>query len=208
MVYRTRLLVVIDPQRAFVDPAGSLARTYGFDELQPSVEVLDRLRQYLTSHRSEEPTVFVRSEYCLGQFSGGKLDHPLSKLCVPGCNVDCEWADGIETSAVDEIVTKHQPDAWESEAFRDLVFRWTRNGVCQVVFVGFQFTTCVAASAESTWKAIRGQGVQVAVFEQLSGVRASSYVSNGNGRSRVAATRQRLQAAGICLPSFDDLAMS
>src|SRR5688572_15475486 len=92
------LLIVIDPQRAFVDAAGSLARACGIDEVRPGIEAWGRLRAALARWRGARPAVLVRSEYRAGQFTDGRLDHPLTHLCVPGRNVDCEWADGLETS--------------------------------------------------------------------------------------------------------------
>ena len=48
-----KLLVVIDAQRAFVDPAGSLARAVGIDEIQPSIRAFERLKARLSDRGSE-----------------------------------------------------------------------------------------------------------------------------------------------------------
>ena len=89
-------LVVIDAQRAFVDPEGSVARTFGIDDVQPGVAALGRLCRFIAGHRSIGPTIFVRSEYRPGQFTSGDLNHGMAHVCVPGRNIDCEWASGVD----------------------------------------------------------------------------------------------------------------
>ena len=75
------LLVVIDAQRAFVDPAGSLARAFGVDEVMPGARALERLRAHVSRRDRRFTTVFVRSEYRAAQFTGGRIrpspDSPL-----------------------------------------------------------------------------------------------------------------------------------
>lgn len=192
---KDNLLLVIDPQRAFVDAAGSLALAYGFDEVRPGVEALGRIRTALARWRGARPVVFVRSEYRTGQFTGGRSDHPLSDLCVPGRNVDCEWADGVEASDA-IIITKTQMDAGRADAYRHLIQRAVEDGCRQVVLAGFQLTTCVRATALTTVRLVEGTGVRVAVADDLVGARASSYLRTPTG-SRVDATWQELRAAGI-----------
>ena len=190
------LLVVIDAQRAFVDPAGSLARAYGIDEVQPSVDALARLRTHLGQCGAGTRLVFVRSEYRPGQFTEGRLDHPLADFCVPGRNVDCDWAAGLDTARASAIITKQQADAGETEAYRAVVERAVRDGVRQIVLTGFQLTTCVRASALATLRLVGSRGARVMVAEDLAGARASSYVHTATC-SRVDATRRQLRAAGV-----------
>ena len=200
MIARSQtMLVVIDAQRAFVDPAGSLMRAFGVAEVQPGIDAFRRLCRHLGARDVEESTIFVRSEYSRGQFTSGRLDHPMADLCVPGRNIDCEWAPGLEIARDDHIVTKHQASAYESEAFRITVDRRVAAGARQIVLAGFQLTTCVAASALSTWQAVRARGVSVAVLEHFTGARASSYLRDASGLSRVEATRQLLTSAGIAV---------
>jgi nicotinamidase-related amidase len=191
-----KLLVVIDAQRAFVDPAGSLARALGVEEIQPSISALERLRVCLSEPESRATTVFVRSEYRPGQFTGGRLDDPLAALCVPGRNIDCEWAIGLDTSHA-TVVTKRDPDAASAGEYRDLLERAVASGVEQIFLAGFQFTTCVKASALTTVGLVGGRGVRVAVLESLSGARASSYQATATGASRVEETTRELHACGI-----------
>lgn len=193
------LLVVIDAQRAFVDPAGSLARAVGIEEIQPSFSAFERLRVCLSGHRSETSTVFVRSEYRLGQFTDGRLDDPLSALCVPGRNIDCEWAIGLDTSRASAVITKHDPDAASAGAYRDLLERAAASGVEHIFLAGFQFTTCVRLSALTTVGLVGWRGVRVAVLESLSGARASSYGPTATGVSRVEETTRALLASGVAV---------
>ena len=191
------VLVVIDAQRAFVDRNGSVARAYGLDDVEPGVAALGRLRRFIAEHRSQGPTIFVRSEYEPGQFTGGELNHEMANVCVPGKNIDCEWAAGIATSPNDIVVTKNHADAVTSDAFRAAIEQAIRNGADRIVVAGFQFTTCVVASAISTLEMVRARDVRVTVIEELTGIRASSHVPGASGVSRVEATRRQLESAGV-----------
>ena len=191
------LLVVIDAQRAFVDPSGSLARAFGVDEVRPGATALLRLRAYLAERRRETGPVFVRSEYRPAQFTGGRLDHPLADLCVPGRGIDCEWASGLDTSGARAIITKHEADVASAGAYRDVIEQATAEGARQVALAGFQFTTCVRASALSTVDLVAGRGVRVAVLGGLTAARASSYEATRDGVSQVEATRRELRERGV-----------
>jgi nicotinamidase-related amidase len=190
-------LVVIDAQRAFVDPAGSLIRTFGAEEAKPGLTALHRLRAVLAARRPTASTIFVRSEYHPGQFTEGRLDHGMAYVCVPGRNIDCEWAEGIEMGPHDVVVTKHHADAGEAASYRDAIEQALRAGASRIALVGFQFTTCVAASALSTAAMVRDRGIRVEVIEALTGSRASSHVQDSSGLSRMDSTRRRLASAGI-----------
>lgn len=190
-------LVVIDAQRAFVDPEGSVARTYGLDDVRPGVEALDRLRRFIDEHRAFGPTIFVRSEYRPGQFTSGDLNHGMAHVCVPGANVDCEWAAGLDISLHDIVVTKHHADAASSDAFRAAIEQTIRSGANRILVAGFQFTTCVVASAVSAFEMVRARDARVTVIEALTGIRASSHLPGPSGISRVEATRRLLASAGV-----------
>ena len=191
------LLIVIDAQKAFAHPNGSLARAYGYDEIQPGVEALAELRRFLAECPPSLEAVFVRSEYSPGQFTGGRLDHPLANLCVPTSNIDCEWADGLDVGRASWVVTKRQADAMDSPEYRELVERSVALGAGTVCFAGFQLTTCVKATAISTSAAYRSQGVRVAVLKWLTGARASSYRPGHEPQSRVERACSELRAAGV-----------
>jgi nicotinamidase-related amidase len=191
------LLIVIDAQKAFAHPNGSLARAYGYDEIQPGVEALAELRRFLAECPPSFEAVFVRSEYSPGQFTGGRLDHPLANLCVPTSSIDCEWADGLDVGRASWVVTKRQADAMDSPEYRELVERSIALGAGTVCFAGFQLTTCVKATAISTSATYRSQGVRVAVLKWLTGARASSYRPGHEPQSRVEHACSELRAAGV-----------
>src|SRR6185369_3187453 len=75
------LLVVIDAQRGFVDPEGSLARAFGIDEIVHSATALTRLRTHVSRRDRGFATVFVRSEYRPAQFTSGRFDDPMAHIC-------------------------------------------------------------------------------------------------------------------------------
>ena len=193
------VLVVIDPQRAFVDPAGSLWRAHGVEEIRPGLAALDRLRAFFAAGQHDGLTIWVRSEYVPGQFTGGDLSDGMAHVCVPAANVDCEWADGIAESMSphDLVVTKHHDDAWQSADFRSAIEDAVRGGVRHIAIVGFQFTTGVVASALSIAGAVRSRGVRVVVAEDLTGTRVSSHLPGASGVSRIEETRRQLTAAGV-----------
>ena len=191
------VLVVIDAQRAFVDPAGSLARTFGPAELQPGVAALGRLRGFLAGRDATAQTIFVRSEYRPGQFTGGDLQHVMAHVCVPGHGIDCEWAAGIEVRPRDVVVTKHHADATTAGPFLTAIDHALDEGATRIEMVGFQFATCVAASATSTVALVRARAVRVAIIESMTGSRASSHLPGASGLSRIDVTRQQLEAAGV-----------
>jgi len=191
------LLIVIDAQKAFAHPHGSLARAYGYEEIRPGVEALAELHRFLAAYPPSLEAVFVRSEYSPGQFTDGRMDHPLVNLCVPTANIDCEWADGLDVGRATWVVTKRQADALKSPEYRNLVERSVALGVDTVCFAGFQLTTCVKATAVSTSATYRSRGVRVAVLKWLTGARASSYRSDHESQSRVEHACSELRAAGV-----------
>lgn len=191
-------LVVIDPQKAFVDARGSLARMYGQDEIGPNGQALARLLETLARMRAAEaPVILVRSEYRTGQFAGDRLDSPLSHLCVPGANLDCEWADGLVVTPADIVVTKSSEDAFASAAFRARVRSLVDRGVRVLYFAGYQLTTCVKATALSSARAFDSTPVRSVVLQSVTGARASSYHTPQGGRSRVENTYLELTRAGV-----------
>ncbi len=173
-------------------------RAHGPDEVRPGVEAFGRLRAHLAQERDAAGVVFVRSEYQPGQFTGGRLDDPMAYVCVPGVSLDCEWADGLDPAWAGTIVTKHQAVAGGAPAYRDMLARAVADGLRDVVLAGFQYTTCVRASALSTIAVVGGAGIRVSVAEALTGARASSLVRTA-GVSRVDRTRDELRSAGVAI---------
>jgi nicotinamidase-related amidase len=195
----TTALVVIDAQRAFVDPAGSLIRTHGADDARPGLDAFHRLREVLNARRATAPTIYVRSEYHPGQFTDGRPDDGMAYVCVPGWNGDCEWAEGIEIGPHDVVVTKHDADAGQAALYRAAIEQVIGDGTRRIALVGFQFTTCVAASAISTAAMVRSRDVQVSIIEPLTGSRASSHRPAPSGVSRMDSMRQHLENEGVSL---------
>jgi nicotinamidase-related amidase len=199
------LLIVIDAQKAFAHPDGSLARAYGADEIRPGVEALAELHRFLAACPATVDVGFVRSEYSPGQFTDGRLEHPLANLCVPAANCDCEWADGLDVGRATWVVTKRQADAMDSPECRDFVERAVALGATTVCVAGFQLTTCVKATAISTSVTYRSRGVRVAVLQWLTAARASSYQSGHAAPSRVEQACSELRAAGVDVLSQPDV---
>jgi nicotinamidase-related amidase len=192
------LLVVIDPQKAFTHPEGSLACAYGYDEIVPCVDALENLRGVLVAELPRGvKTVFVRSEYSTGQFTGGQLDHPLANLCVPGANVDCEWAEDLDTRRATFVVTKCGVDGLGSPDYREILDTSIKEGVRVVYFAGFQLTTCLKETAISTHKVLKSLGSRSVVLAWLAGARRSSYLPDRSEGSRVVGVEGELIAAGV-----------
>jgi nicotinamidase-related amidase len=192
------LLVIIDPQKGFVDPDGTLARVHG-DDIQPGLLALEQLRRFLRGRPPGVRVGLVRSEYVPGQFCDGRLDHPLANICVPDVNIDCHWADGIDPAGAEWIVTKHQADAMQTAEVRGRIDQARASGVPALWFAGFQLTTCVAATAAAAATAYRDLRMEVSVLLPLCGARASSFRPNGTGRSRVDQVLDDLRACGVSI---------
>jgi hypothetical protein len=101
-------LVVIDAQRAFVDPAGSLTRTHGPAEVRPASRRWTGCSRFFAAHATRGPAIWVRSEYHPGQFTGGDLRDGMAQVCVPGANVDCEWPAAVRERDVAARPGGHQ----------------------------------------------------------------------------------------------------
>ncbi|MBI3466923.1 MAG: isochorismatase family protein [Planctomycetes bacterium] len=184
---------MVDPQKGFTDHAGSLAKANGSDEIGPSIAVVTLLETILKGLRTGGVrTLLVRSEYVPGQFTAGRLDHPLSHLCVPNANVDCEWTNALEDFQADSVVTKHEIDAMTAPQYQAAVSRCVAQGAREICFAGFQFTTCVAETALSTRIGLKSQCPRCIVVQPLTGSRRSSYEASGRAVSRVAQTVEKL----------------
>ena len=86
------LVVVVDPQKGFVDEDGTFAKTFGKEDLSPIQEAIINTDKFIGTLPTNVRKMFVRSEYQKNQFSE---ESPLSELCVPGINNDCEWSERI-----------------------------------------------------------------------------------------------------------------
>jgi nicotinamidase-related amidase len=193
------LLIVIDPQKAFTHPAGSLARAFGVDEIQPCRAAAERLRVMLGGAIPRQvDTLLVRSEYRPGQFTGGILDRPLATLCVPG-SLDCQLADGLESWWPTFTAVKHGVDALGSSEYSAVVSQAVRHGVRTFWFAGFLLTSCVRETALSTHQAHRASRVRSHIVTPLTGARRSSFEPQSDGLSRVETVEAELARAGIAI---------
>ena len=62
-------LVVIDPVRAFTDPAGVIGQIHPAEQFRLIIETVERLASFAAAHPG--PKVWVTSLYAPGQFSDG-----------------------------------------------------------------------------------------------------------------------------------------
>src|SRR5204862_6473034 len=102
-----RLILIIDPQIAFCDAAGSLSKAFGVSELSAISERLRDLEAFLTKWPNRDELCVVRSEYGPGQFTGGDLTDPYSQACVPGSSDDCDLSLPQSAVAGVRVFTKH-----------------------------------------------------------------------------------------------------
>jgi len=189
------VFVVVDAQKGFADPAGSLAYAYGVPEIAASITAAARIAAVLGAlSRGEVHALLVRSEYEPGQFTKGRLHQPLSLLCVPRVNVDSEWTAGLDVSLADAVITKRTSNAMESPHYQAAINQYLDNGAREFYFAGFQLTSCLADTALATHLGLGAARIKSRVVLSLSGARRSSY---SGSPSRVAAAVDRLQRNGI-----------
>jgi nicotinamidase-related amidase len=169
-------LIVVDPQAAFADPAGSLARTYGGDDVRPVAEVLERLADFLAAAPDELAVTVVRSEYPPGLAVD---DARLAELCTAG-SADVAWAAAFRPAPAWPVVTKAGFDAWSSPDFRERVDAVAADRPT-LVLTGCLLTTCVAAVARSCRRERPELGVLV--LTDLVAARASAAASDRVGRT-------------------------
>jgi nicotinamidase-related amidase len=138
--------------------------------------------------------VVVRSEYRPGDRTGGALDAPLSELCVPGRDIDCEPAIALAGTPV----TKHDVDAWTEPAFRAAV-RGLPAGTSELLVCGLTATSCVKAVATSlaTRWALPGTGRSVLVTPLLTAARRAAYRRRAGEPSAFHRALADMRAAGV-----------
>ena len=130
------VLVVIDAQRAFVDPEGSLMRAFGADDVRPGVEALGRLLAYL-AERGSGPTVFGALGVSSRSVHRWERRSPIGELVRTERNIDCEWANGLVVSPHQIVVTKREADAGESPTFRAVIDEVVRREPGELWWLGF-----------------------------------------------------------------------
>lgn len=189
-------VVVIDPQRAFVDPRGTFAQVYGMAETAPLRAGIRRLVAYLMSLPTGVPMIVVRSVYPpLSRCSDAAS--PLAFLCASGTGIDCDLA--IPASYCQVTVTKHDLDAWEEQSFRERCYGLPEK-VTSILVCGFTATSCVRLTARAL---AMNWGIQpdrsVVVTPLLAFARRSAYLGPPRRQSRFQQAMSDMSRAGVRL---------
>jgi len=158
-------LLVIDAQKAFTSPDGSMAQA-GVD-IGPVREVVPALSHFVDRCRGRLPTVFVRA--IRPADGSGSFEEcfdlvPTSQQGGPTCRagtVDVEYAEGIEPGLEDHEIEKRRYDAFRGTGL-DAYLR--DQGIGTVVLTGFLSDVCVESTARSALEL----GYDVAVVEDRS----------------------------------------
>ena len=169
------LLVVIDPQKGFVDEDGTFAEVFGEDDLKPIQEAILNTHKFIGELPVNIRKIFVRSEYSPKQFSE---EGPLSNLCVPSRNKDCQLSERITIPPNTKVVLKETNDACESAEFISALMSAIREDVNTVIYSGCTTTSCIRETALSTKELF--PSIDVIVPMDLVGARARSYESTAD----------------------------
>lgn len=159
------VLLVIDAQKAFTSPDGSMAAA-GAD-IGPVRETVPALSRFVERCRGRLPVVFVRAVRPAdgsGSFEECFDLVPTAQQGGPTCRagtVDVEYADGIGPAPDDLEVEKRRYDAFRGTDLHD---RLQERGVGTVVLTGFLSDVCVESTARSALEL----GYDVAVVEDRS----------------------------------------
>lgn len=190
-------LILVDPQVGFCSAQGSLAKYYGYEELQEIRKTLLTLVESL----SEVPRRhLVTSEYSEAQFTEGNTQHPLANLCVPEVNGDCKIAEELAGVQFHSHHIKHKPSALSSDALNCEIENELKQGVRAFVVAGFLFEHCVRSTAEELINKVSDFGASVYVCPDLSASRLEKY-RNGE----VQATIESLLRLGIGYVSWKSI---
>ncbi len=188
-------LVVVDPVRAFTDPAGVIGAIHPPAQFSLIVETVERLAAFAAAQSG--PKVWVTSRYEPGQFSGGDLGHPLARLCADPSGADCAWDPRLVPPADALVVTKTSIDAGSSPAFVEATEAMV-GAVDAVLVTGFWLSACVAATAASCAERLAGR-VPVVLPLSLAATRLGLYDPEDDHPAVVDVTTQlaRLRARGV-----------
>lgn len=182
-------LIIVDPQVAFSEADGSLARQHGAEEVQPLVAALVAIEVLVAKLPSRCEIIIVRSEYRRGQYCQDP-QLPMYELCVPGVNRDCDLLPFAESVSATHTFVKNEHNARSEQHFA----RWSRGsaqrGHRHVLVCGGLLEYCVTATA----LACTQDWARVSVEPALCGSRATKYLG---ANSVVEQTLARLQAGGV-----------
>jgi len=195
-------LVVVDPVRAFTDPAGVIGRIHPAEQFRVITETVERLASFAAAQSG--PKVWVTSRYSPGQFSGGDLTHPLAQLCTDASSTDCAWDPRLAPPADALVVAKTAMDAGSSLAFVEATDAMVGT-VDAVLITGFWLTACVAATATSCAERLGGR-VPVVVPLSLAATRVGLYDPQDDHPAAVDVTTQldQLRTRGVVVCDTPD----
>lgn len=195
-------LVVIDPVRAFTDPAGVIGRVHPADQFSLIIETVERLASFAAAQSG--PKVWVTSLYAPGQFSGGDMGHPLAYLCTDASSVDCAWNPRLVPPADALVVTKTDMDAGSCLEFVDATEAMVGD-VDAVLVTGFWLSACVTATAASCAQRLAGR-VPVVVPLSLAATRLGLYDPGDDHPAIVDVTTRlaQLRAGGVVVCDAPD----
>jgi len=165
-------IIVIDPQKGFCSPTGSLASKYGNAELKKIYRALVNFQEYMCEF---ERCHLVKSEYSPAQFTDGDFAHELANLCVPNINEDCEIVDELKEMRFHSCVTKSQQSALLSPDFSAIIDRDLAEGIKTFVLTGFLLDHCVSSTAKDLRRYINDHDIGVIVCSDLSATRQEKY---------------------------------
>ena len=189
-------VVVVDPQRGFTDPGGSIGRIHPADQFKVIRETVDRLGSFVSTQRG--PKLWVRADYSPGQFSGGDLEHLLAYLCAPG-HPDHDWEPRLLPPPDAGVLGKTTIDANSAADF--VASTEAMAASVDALFVtGFWLTACVAATAIGCAGRLAGR-LPVVVPLSLTATRVGLYdpADDHPAEVDVTAVLERLDAAGVSI---------
>lgn len=190
-------MILIDPQVGFCSPSGSLGLKYGNEELSEIKKVIPNIK---TAMEESYRRHIVKSEYVIGQFTGGDTGHALANLCVPQVNDDCHVIEELSSINYHSSITKFQQSALSSSDFGSEIEKDFEFGIRHFVIAGFLLDHCVKATAEDLCLKLSGNGAEVYVCSDLSATRLEKYT-----KGIVASTVEALNDKGIKYRSWESI---
>lgn len=181
--------LVIDPQKGFAAPEGSLARAHGWPEVQPLATALQAIAQFVPTLPQQCQLVLIHTQYQPGQFCQDPAS-PLYQMGVVGANNDCDLVPAISELKFTKQFIKSEHDAYSNREFAQWSRATVAAGARHLLVSGILLEYCVAATVLSCltdWP-------RVSLLPALCGSRACKY---GGTDSTVSKTLRSLENAGV-----------
>ena len=144
-------LVVVDMQRAFCEPDGSMARS-GSDHRECAAVVPTVARLLAAWRRSGRPVVLARYALAPGGADAGLLAERSPQLQVPGALVDgtrdAEFVDAVSPRQGELVLTKTRFSAFHGTRLEQHL---AAHGVATVVLCGVTTNVCVEGTARDAF---------------------------------------------------------